>query len=203
MYIGKYEDHSGPPDCLIVNQMMDSASGNKMAKRVAALIFKTTVRIRGINPFVVVNATQATSLKPDWRRPLPILLRINGKPLKASRTNMMPIGDGSFYLYLNGAMLKVAGASVGDRVQVEIEFDADYRNGPLHSMPSWFQQGLKKNPTAERNWTALTPSRKKEILRYFAQLKSPEARARNLARALQVLSGQTGRFMARTWTNGA
>lgn len=115
----------------------------------------------------------------------------------------MPAGDGSFYLYLNGAVRKEAGASVGDLVQIEIEFDATYRNGPMHSMPQWFRQALKENAKAGKNWTALAPSRKKEILRYFAQLKSPEARARNLARALQVLSGTTGRFMARTWTNGS
>ena len=40
---------------------------------------------------------------------------------------------------------------------------------------------------------------KKEILRYFSQLKSKEARTRNLQRALQVLSGGDGRFMGRSW----
>jgi len=46
-------------------------------------------------------------------------------------------------------------------------------------------------------------SRKKEILRYFARLKSQEARARNLEKALYVLSGRKGRFMARAWDGGA
>jgi hypothetical protein len=41
------------------------------------------------------------------------------------------------------------------------------------------------------------------VLRYFASLKSPQARARNLARAISMLSGVTGRFMARTWKNGS
>jgi hypothetical protein len=54
-----------------------------------------------------------------------------------------------------------------------------------------------------KNWTALIPSRKKEILRYFAGLGSPDARARNLARALQVLAGESGRFMGRVWRNGS
>jgi uncharacterized protein YdeI (YjbR/CyaY-like superfamily) len=55
---------------------------------------------------------------------------------------------------------------------------------------------------ARQNWEALIPSRKKEILRYFAALKSAEARERNLARALQALSGQPVRFMARSWNGG-
>jgi len=54
-----------------------------------------------------------------------------------------------------------------------------------------------------KNWEALIPSRKKEILRYFVRLKSLEARARNLERALHVLSGRKGRFMARAWDRGA
>lgn len=165
--------------------------------------FQAIVKIRGINPFIAISASRAEALKPRWRKPLPVLLRINDKPVVASRTSMMPAGDGGFYLYLNQVVRTAAGVAVGDVVRVEIEFDASYRNGPAHAMPLWFTQALKKNPQAKENWTALIPSRKKEVLRYFAGLKSPEARERNLAKALHVLLGKTGRFMARTWTNGS
>lgn len=168
-----------------------------------ALNFRDVVKIRGINPFVSVNAARAGALRQGWRRPLPVLVRINGKPADAWRTNMMPSGDGGFYLYLNGIVREAAGVSVGDHVDVELEFDAKYRNGPRHPMPSWFMKALKENPPARKNWDSLIPSRKKEILRYFRQLKSPDARARNLAKALYVLSGNQGRFMARAWTDGS
>jgi hypothetical protein len=52
------------------------------------------------------------------------------------------------------------------------------------------------------SWNALIPSRKKEILRYFASLKSPVAKVRNLRRATEALSGKEVRFMARTWKGG-
>jgi len=165
--------------------------------------FTGVIRIRDINPFILVSASRANAVKPGWRKPLPVLLRLNGKPAVAWRTNMMPVGDGSFYLYLHGDMRKASGTATGDRVRVEIAFDAAYRNGPQHPMPRWFKQALAGNGPAMRNWTALTPSRKKEILRYFSRLNSLDARARNLARALHVLSGETGRFMARAWKNGA
>lgn len=167
------------------------------------LKFQAIIKIRGINPFIAVSAVKATSLKPGWRKPLPVLLRINGKPAMPSRTNLMPAGDGSFYLYLNGVIRTAAGVSVGDRVRVEIAFDSSYRSGPLHSMPVWFRETLKEHPEAEANWVALSPSRKKEILRYFAGLKSPESRARNLAKSIQVLSGANGRFMGRLWMTGS
>jgi hypothetical protein len=165
--------------------------------------FTAIIEIRGVNPFILVSASRASRIQPGWRKPLPVLVRINGKPANGSRTNMMPVGDGSFYLYLNGDVRTMSDTAVGDRVCLEIDFDPNYKNGPQHPMPQWFKQALAANPQAAKNWIALTPSRKKEILRYFANLKSPEARARNLTRALVVLSGQTDRFMGREWRNGS
>jgi len=167
------------------------------------LSFTAIIKIRDINPFILVSALRANAVKPGWRKPLPVLVRINGKPENACRTNMMPMGNGSFYLYLNGDIRKASGTAVGDRVRVEIDFDATYRNGPQHSMPRWFKQALAGNPQAMKNWTVLIPSRKKEILRYFARLNSMDARARNVTKALHVRSGETGRFMARAWKNGS
>ena len=166
-------------------------------------VFKATIKIRGINPYISVTASRADALKPGWRKPLPVLARINGKPNGAFRTNMMPAGDGSFYLYLNGPARAASRTQVGDRVCVEISFDANYKNGPQHPMPRWFRQALLADPPAWKNWSALIPSRKKEILRYFAGLKSPAARTTNLVKAVHVLSGHSRRFMGRSWKNGS
>jgi hypothetical protein len=35
-------------------------------------------------------------MKPGWRKPLPVLVRLNGKPAKGWHINMMPAGNGSF-----------------------------------------------------------------------------------------------------------
>ena len=165
--------------------------------------FSAIIKIRGVNPFILVSASRAKAIKPGWRKPLPVRVRINGKPGNAWRINMMPVGNGSFYLYLHGEIRKASGTVVGDRVRVEIDFDPGYRNGPRHPMPTWFKEALAGNPQAMKNWTALIPSRKKEILRYFSRLNSADARARNLARALHVLSGEPARFMGRGWKNGS
>jgi hypothetical protein len=162
--------------------------------------FAAVIKVRGINPFILVSPSRVNAIKPGWRKPLPVLVRINAKPEDPWHTNMMPAGDGGFYLYLHGDIRKASGTAVGDRVRVEVDFDATYKNGPQHPMPRWFKQALAANPQAMKNWTALIPSRKKEVLRYFSRLTSLDARARNLAKALHVLSGETGRFMARAWT---
>jgi len=167
-----------------------------------SLKFRGTIQIRGINPYIGVSAAQSAALKAGWRKPLPVLLRINGKPDDACGTNMMPVGDGTFYLYLNARVRSEAEVGLGEVVRVELELDKGYRNGPLHPMPRWFEKALEKNSLAQKNWNALSPSRKKEILRYFAGLKSADAQTRNLAKAIRVLSGEAGRFMARAWRNG-
>jgi hypothetical protein len=104
----------------------------------ATLNFTSVIKTIGINPYVLVSAERAELLNPGWRKPLPVLVRVNGKPDEAWRINMMPKGDGSFYLYLHGDVRNASGTKVGDRVQVEVSFDSSYRNGPMHEMPFWF-----------------------------------------------------------------
>lgn len=168
----------------------------------SSLHFRTSIEIYNGNPYVLVTAAQIKQLKPDWKKPLPVLVQINGEPKPPWHINMMPIGDGDFYLYLHGDVRKASHTKVGDTVIVDVSFDTAYRNGPLHSMPQWFVDALKKHPIARKNWEALIPSRQKEILRYFSWLKSDAAKKRNLEKVIHVLSGKSGRFMARDWKDG-
>ncbi len=168
----------------------------------AALKFTSVMKIRDGNPYIHVSKARTILIKPNWKKPLPVLIRINGKPEKAWQINMMPIGDGGFYLYLHGDVRKASNTYVGDRVEVEVKFDEKYKSGPMHPMPKWFADALDKNPVAKENWYRLIPSRQKEILRYFSWLKSQAAIERNLERAMRVLSGKSARFMARSWDKG-
>ena len=163
------------------------------------LRFRSVIEINNINPYVLISARRASRIRKGWRKPLPVRVRVNGTPEKPWRINMMPVGDGSFYLYLHGDVRKASGTKVGDAVTVELEFDDEYKSGPAHPMPSWFRTALGRNRNAKRTWSELIPSRQKEILRYFSGLKTLEAQARNVRRAIHVLSGGKGRFMARSW----
>jgi Bacteriocin-protection, YdeI or OmpD-Associated len=127
---------------------------------------------------------------------------VNGTPDVPWRINMMPVGDGSFFLYLHGQVRKASDTKVGDVANFTVEFDEEYRGGPGGPTPRWFSAALRRNAAARKGWNALPPSRKKEILRYLVRLKSPEARERNLQKALHVLGGGEARFMARSWSEG-
>lgn len=164
------------------------------------LRFRSVIEINGVNPFVLVSARHGAKLRKDWRRPMPVRIRVNGKPEAPWRINLMPVGDGSFYLYLHGDVRKASKTKVGDVVTVELEFDDDYKGGPAdHPMPVWLGNALDRHPAAKQAFGRLIPSQQKEVLRYLARLKSVEAQTRNLRRAIHVLSGGTARFLGRTW----
>lgn len=165
--------------------------------------FKATIELRGYNPYIAVSAEQAAAIAPGWRRPIPVLVQLNGGPTPPWRINMMPVGDGSFYLYLDNRIRKPTKTAVGDEVIVTLGFDADYRGGPAQDMPDDLTAALLGNTVAASNWEKLSPSRKKEVLRYLARLQSPAVRQSNMERLLHVLEGHEGRYLARQWTNGA
>ena len=169
-----------------------------------SLRYRTRIDINGINPFVPVEPEQAHSLREGWRKPMPVRVQINGAPEAPWRINMMPRGDGGFFLYLHGIVREAAaGVRVGDEVEVSVAFDEDYRGGPAHAMPEAFEQGLARDPAVAGAWEALPPSLQKEILRRFDSVKSEAAKTRNIQDALVVLGGAEGRFMARAWKGGA
>jgi hypothetical protein len=166
------------------------------------LALTAVIELTGVNPYVHVGSDHAQLLKPGWRRPMPVLVSIDGAPGKLWRTNMMPVGEGAFNLYLHGEMRKASQTAVGDIVALELWFDEEYVDGPQHPLPPWFRTALDLNYAARANWERLPPSRQKELLRYFDRLKSAEAIERNLNAVVHVLAGNTGHYMGRDWVDG-
>lgn len=167
------------------------------------LKLKSQIKIREGNPYVLLTSENVLKLvPPDWKKPIPVIIQVNGQPEEPWHINMMPVGNGDYYLYLHGDVREASNTKVGDTVEIDITFDKKYKNGPQHPMPDWFKKELEKEPKAKENWEALPPSRKKEVLRYFSWLKSDEAKERNLKKAMYVLLGNNGRFMARDWKRG-
>jgi hypothetical protein len=161
--------------------------------------FTAAIEIRGINPYILVSAERAQQVKSGWKKPMPVSVQVNGEPEPAWCINMMPAGDGSFYLYLDGMVREASGTKVGDHVQVSLTFDRSYLSGPQHEMPSELLAGLAGSPVAAARWETLSPSLKKEILRYLSSLRSDQTRQRNVERTLRVMSGAKERFLARNW----
>ena len=163
------------------------------------MTFRSRVLLRGVNPYVLVDERMAVRLRKGWRKAMPVKLKVGYRSKQQWRTNLMPVGDGSFYLYLHGEIRRASGLSVGDEIVVQLVFDRRYQSGPAHPIPPLFRRELKANHAVRRAWSALAPSRRKEILRYLAGLKTSEARDRNIRTALAILAGAKRRFLGRAW----
>lgn len=165
---------------------------------------RSRIEMIGVNPCVLLHRDLVSGLRVGRRGPIPVRFQIvDTESDEFWRVNLMPVRDGTFRLYLNEEIRKATGVDTGDIVTIEFLFDEEYRGGPTHPMPSWFGDELSTNPAARAGWGRLPPSRQKEILRYFSRLKSPEAKERNLEKALHVLAGGRGRFMGRTWNDAS
>lgn len=175
-----------------------------MVLRPAMIVtLRAVIRIRGVNPYILVSRASAGAIRPTWAKPLPVVVRLHAPRVPTLRTRLMPVGNGTFYLYLPGWFRHSTGTTVGDRIAVDLQFDRAYRGGPQERLPRWFSSALRTHGAAADAWRALPPSRKKEIVRYFSRLQSSEARDRNLRRVLRVLAGRAERFMGRDWVDGS
>lgn len=138
----------------------------------------------GVNPYVSVPAAVIKMLaaKRPGRGPIPVRGSLNGAPFRQTLVKYA----GAWRLYLNGPMLKAAHLAVGDRAEVTLDHDPEPRTVP---MVREFARALAAAPAAKAVFKALPPSRQKEILRYLANLRTPEARNRNVARMIAALPG--------------
>lgn len=163
-----------------------------MAQPTLSRTFQARIAIIGVNPFVLLPEATLDRLFTQAGRdrgPIPVHGTIDGHVF----TQTLVKFAGAWRLYLNGPMLKTAKKSVGDAVRIRIAFDPRERSIP---MPPALEAALKVNNNARAVFDALSPSRRKEIMRYIGNLKSEEAIAKNVVRAMNFLEGKA-RFAGR------
>ncbi len=156
------------------------------------VIFKATIGIIGINPFVFLPEEVLQSLIAQvgqHKGRIPIRGTINGA---AYRQTLMKYA-GAWRLYINMNMLKDSPRRVGEDVEVGIEYDPEDRSIAMHPK---LAAALEENPAAKAVFEKLSPSKRHEMVRYFSFLKTEETIDRNLTRAISFLLGE-GRFMGR------
>ena len=165
-----------------------------MTARLPALLPAFTARIDviGVNPFVFLPAHTLHALFDQAGKnkgPIPVRGTINDHAF----TQTLVKFSGHWRLYLNGPMLKATRSSVGDDVITRLAFDPRDRSTP---MPAVLQYALERHPHARSVFERLSPSRRKEIMRYIGHLKGEVAITRNVARAIAFLEGRE-RFAGR------
>lgn len=154
--------------------------------------FKAVIEIIGINPFVFVPEKILAAVLQEAGKekgPIPIKGVINKKPYRQTLVKYA----GHWRLYINTIMLKDSPKRIGETITISIEFDPADRKLNMHPE---LEKALAKNKTARENFSKLPASRQQEIIRYISNLKTAESVERNIARAINFLSGN-GSFVGR------
>ncbi len=165
-------------------------------RKIKTVSFPAAIRKEGINPYIDPPLGTGAALgRKGGVIPVKVWLDPSASPGRCGgpfRAHLMPLGPGRtraapgthHRLYLNGVMRKAVGKDVGDRVRVVLELDLKPRTEPL---PPVLARAFRKDARARGTFETLRPSRRKELLRYLNQLKTPEAFERVLGKVLSYL----------------
>lgn len=150
------------------------------------LRFTSIILIIGVNPYVELPDDVLLKIFQQAAKdkgPIPVRGKLNSHAFKQTLVKYA----GGWKLYLNTPMRKNAGIDVGDRADVEIEFDPDPRMEAMHPA---FALALSQNPAAKIVFEKRPPSHQKEILRYLNSMKTEASLIRNIEKVIQHLLGE-------------
>ena len=154
--------------------------------------FRAKIEIIGVNPFVFVphDILQQIFKQADKGiGHIPINGTINNKPYKQTLVKYC----GEWRLYINTSMLKNSPKRIGETIEITLSFDPESRD---IKPPNDFVKALTENEQAKTVFDGLSASRKLEIVRYLARLKTEEILEKNIKRAINFLLGKE-RFVGR------
>lgn len=155
-------------------------------------VFKATLEIIGINPFVFVpedilhNLFKEAGINKGY---IPIRGKVNGKDYKQTLLRY----KGEWRLYINTEMLTNSPKRIGETLELSVVFDPADRSLVPHPQ---LEQALAENEEAKAVFERLAPSKRKEIIRYISFLKTDESRRKNIEKAVGFLLGKN-RFIGR------
>ena len=105
---------------------------------------------------------------------------MNGHPFRAA---LEPNPSGGHWLRVNEAMRKGAGAAAGDTVKLAI-----LGPEPEPNVPADLRVALTASPEAKTLWKDLTPTGRRDWIRWIESAKKPETRTRRVTRTVEQLS---------------
>ncbi len=156
------------------------------------LKFKADIAIIGINPFVFVPEEILTEIFKQAGKSkgaIPVSGMINDKPYKQTLVRYSDF----WRLYINTTMLKNSPDRIGEIIDVTISFDPSDRTITPHPK---LTEALEKNTEAKVVFDGLSPSLRKEIVRYISFLKTEQSVDNNVGKAIDFLLGK-GKFIGR------
>ncbi len=122
--------------------------------------------------------------------------RIDGVPFQRT---LLSDGQGGHFIVTNVEMRRRIGKQAGSTVVVEIEPDETYR---IVELPDYFEDELDQNPVAQAAYEKSPPSSKRWIANYLTEVKSLDAKANRVVKALEILEGWAARAKNKNRSGG-
>jgi hypothetical protein len=135
--------------------------------------------------YIEVSASQAGKLKPDSKASF----RVKGKldDYSFEKVALIPMGDGSFILPVNGRVRKALKKGAGDRVKVSLSLDA---RGPEPSKELLLC--LKDDPDALRFFKSLPTSHQNYFSNWIESAKTTGTKTKRIVMAVTCLGRKQG-----------
>jgi bifunctional DNA-binding transcriptional regulator/antitoxin component of YhaV-PrlF toxin-antitoxin module len=131
--------------------------------------------------FVEISASQAKKLKPGTKVSFRVRGKLDSHPIK--QVALMPMGEGTFILPVNGTMRKAIGKKVGDKVKVEIEADDS-----TIVLSRDLMACLKDDPAAMAAFKKLPGSHQKYFSRWIESAKTAATKTKRIVMTVEALS---------------
>ncbi|MEP7103083.1 MAG: YdeI/OmpD-associated family protein [Candidatus Dojkabacteria bacterium] len=114
---------------------------------------------------------------------VPVVVTINGY----SYRNTIAIYNGVYMLGVSMENREKAGAKVGDKLEIDLEYDDKPR---VVEVPEDLQKELDKDKKAKEFFDSLSNSHKKQYTLWIEGTKNPETRAGRVQKAIEMLKEQ-------------
>lgn len=139
------------------------------------------------SPFVEVPPRVSHALRRFARAGrIAVVGALNGVPMRAT---LVPVAGGRHRLYVNGGMRAAARVGVGDTVR----FDLRATRPDAITAPPDVTHALGRVAGARPAFKGLSPSHRRELLRYIDDARTPETRQRRIQWSIDHVLGRRAR----------
>ena len=145
--------------------------------------FRVTLESNGKTATGFVVPEKILTALGTSRRPA-VRVTIKGHTYRSTVASM----GGRYLVGVSAENRAAAGVAAGDTFEVELVLDTEPR---LLAVPPDFAKALKRDAGAKRVFDGLSYSRKQALVLPVEQAKTPETRARRIAKAMEKLSEGT------------
>jgi hypothetical protein len=151
--------------------------------------FRATVRLQGPYSYVDIPSRVSQAFEEYSRSGR---IRVDGKLKTASiRGTLIPKQGGGHRLYVNGGMRSAAGVKAGDTVSFELRA----MTPEVVPLPSDLAAALRRSPEVWKQFAALAPSHRRELVRFIDDARTLAARKLRIEQTASHVMGEPAQVL--------